>query len=565
MSTDAVQPALTEDHLKKPLVLIPLLYFMQAMPVFIVQAVAGLVYKDFGIANADIARWTSLISLPWSMQFLLGPLIEFNGTKRMWILGGQAVIAVGLIVTAFSLGTPNAFSLSLAILAITAITSALCNIATDGFYIITQTRDQQTKYAGIQTMCFRLGRLFCTWFMVKFAGRLQTQGSTPEKAWTTMFVIAAVVYLAGFIWNNFALPRVSADVPKPTTEENQNRRNLQRTLLIVFSGLGVYFMLNGLVRLIAHGLWFAWGADPDGKWKGWQLVFPTIDKKVGEITEKVQVPVRWGPLDSPFSPVMSEIVQVAVCGALAFTAIWAARRMLRGSEMSTAIQTFLQLPGITSILFFILFYRLPEAMIGSLSALFYRDSFEKGGLGLSTELVGDVKGLVSVLGIIAGGVLGGWVVHKLGLKRAFLPVALAMHLPNALYLWAAANNTTIPPLPVLDVLNDPSSLVKVFVHPLGLIEFFDQLGYGVGYAAYFVYLMQVAQRGKYVTAHYAIASGLGALCIAFAGISGGIIQSNYGWTGFFWAVLAASIPGLAALYLIPWDDKKPDYAIPTTD
>lgn len=545
---DAAQ---SSSHLTKPWLTVPLLYFMQAIPVFIVQQVAVLVYKDFGVDNLMITRWTSLIALPWSMQFLLGPLVEFNGTKRSWILGGQAIISVTLIIAAFSLGLPDAFNISLAIFAITAITSALCNIATDGFYIIAQTKSDQTKYAGIQTTFFRLGRLFCMWLLVKVAGKLVAEhGYKAPQAWTLVLAAASGLYLIGFLVNARTVPKLSIDEPKPQTEPNQNRRNLARTLLITAAGLAAYFMLNAMTRLVAHGLWKTLDGDPAGKLKGWMLNFPENKIKVDGIEQTVQLPVRWGPLDSPFSPIMSEVVQAAICAALLVGAVVWLKKVLKDTEMATAMSTFFRQEGIPAILFFVLFYRLPEAMLGGLTALFFKDPVAKGGLGITTEQVGDIKGLFSVFGIIVGGLIGGYVVHKLGLKRAFLPVAIAMHLPNILYLLASMNNSAIPPLPQL------TDIAHFVSHPLVLIEFFDQMGYGIGYAAYFVYLMQVAQRGSYVTAHYAIASGLGALCIAMAGIVGGIVQSNYGWVGFFWAVIIATLPGLIALYLIPWNDKQ---------
>jgi PAT family beta-lactamase induction signal transducer AmpG len=174
-------------------------------------------------------------------------------------------------------------------------------------------------------------------------------------------------------------------------------------------------------------------------------------------------------------------------------------------------------------------------MIGKMSALFYRDKVDAGGLALTTEMVADVKGLFGVIGIIGGGLLGGWIVHKLGMKRAFWPVALAMHVPNFMYLAAAYNQ----------------QLFAGNVGLLRLLEVVDQMGYGVGYAAYFVYLMTFAAKGNYQTTHYAIASGLGALCISLAGIMGGITQSNFGWTGMFWCVMLLGIPALWTLLIIP--------------
>lgn len=526
----ALDPKGDRIFLDKPWAMFPLLYLMQAMPVHIVQDVSTLVYKDLGIPNAEIAKWTSLIALPWSMQFLLGPLVDFNSTKRKWILGGQVFIALGLILAAFSLGTKDAFAVSLAILMVTAISSALCNIATDGFYIISLTKYQREGLAPVQTTCYRLGRLAVVFGMVKGAGWMISQRQiAPEKAWTTVLAIAAVAYLIGHIVLRFVLKPVEPDEPRPHTEPAQTQKNLQRTLGLVFTGLSTYFALNGLVRLIAHGLWSVLGADPEGKWKGWMLSVPAEPEIL-----------RWGPIPAGSNPVLAEFIQFAVCGVIAIAGQAFFRRSVKGSEMETGLRTFFFQDGIIPLLIFVLFYRFPEAMIGKMTGLFYRDDLAKGGLGLTTEIVGDIKGLFGVIGIIVGGIVGGYIVHKIGLKRAFWMVALAMHVPNLLYLLASYQQS---------MFADNMMLLRA-------VELVDQAGYGIGYAAYFVYLMSFAARGHYQTTHYAIAAGLGALCISLAGILGGIMQSNFGWSGTFWGVLVLGIPALWTLLIIPIEQDK---------
>jgi len=520
-SSSSVEKVLIE----KPWTIFPLLYFMQAMPVFIVQEVSTLVYKDLGIPNAEIAKWTSLIALPWSMQFLLGPLVDFNSTKRNWVLGGQLSVAIGLILAAFSLGTKDAFAVSLAILMVTAISSALCNIATDGFYIISLVQKQRTAMAPIQTTFFRLGRLAVVFGIAKGAGYcIEKKIFPPAQAWTYFLAGAAAFYLLGHMIMRLVTPRVETDQPRPETEPNQTKRNLSRTLGLVATGLGTYFALNSVVRIAAHGLWTALGADPEGRWKGWMLSLP----KEPEI-------LRWGPIPAGNNPLMAEVIQFAVCAAIGLFSLQFFRKSVKGSEMETGLKTFFFQPGILPLLIFVLFYRFPEAMVGKMSTLFYRDPVDAGGLALTTEMVADVKGLFGVIGIIAGGLLGGAIVHKLGMKRAFWPVALAMHVPNILYLVATYNQQTFAGNIML----------------LRGVEVVDQMGYGIGYAAYFVYLMSFAAKGKYQTTHYAIASGLGALCISLAGILGGIAQSNFGWSGTFWFVMLLGIPALWTLLIIP--------------
>ena len=83
----------------------------------------------------------------------------------------------------------------------------------------------------------------------------------------------------------------------------------------------------------------------------------------------------------------------------------------------------------------------------------------------------------------------------------------------------------------------------------------EMFGYGFGFAGYMIYLMRIAQRSEYRTAHYAIATGLGAMCIMVAGISSGVIQKNFGYTGLFAVASFAAIPGLLTLLIIPMDEE----------
>lgn len=616
--------------LRNPWTFVPLLYFMQAIPVTIVQEVATIFYKDLGVANDPIVRWTSLISLPWSLQLLLGPLVDLNGTKRNWILGGQALIAVGLIATALLLRVPYAFEITLLILGATAVTSALCNIATDGFYIISMAKDQQAKFVGVQTTCYRLGRLFCTGLLVLFVGLLmrfeplpvtapegssltvakdgrermvssvslvidqgllKTRGGetvlgvpvegkdgktsreiqapagvfglecspegevvalrvtgkepfgrlalataadpaapatglvvgqskpgiSPAVAWPAILLAAALIYGLGSLINRKTVPRPAEDRPAVPSEENETRKNILRTVVLLGIGVGGYFTLNAAVRLIAHaasgGSLFGWSLA------GWRL--PEPNTIIG--------------FDLGIGSVGAELAQLVVCGLVVAGTLAAARRLIVGTPMGDAFSSFVRQQGIWAIFFFILTYRFGEAMVAKMSPLFLKDSIVNGGLAVQNEQLGLIKGVAGVIGIVLGGLAGGWVVARLGLRRAFWLLAICMHVPNLLYLWASYAH---PPIAYL----------------YG-VDFVDQFGYGFGFAGYMVYLMWVAQRGSYKTAHYAIGTGMGALCIAIAGVVSGVLQKNFGYHGFFIWVIFLTIPGMLALLFIPLDDQ----------
>jgi PAT family beta-lactamase induction signal transducer AmpG len=198
------------------------------------------------------------------------------------------------------------------------------------------------------------------------------------------------------------------------------------------------------------------------------------------------------------------------------------------------ITSYFQQYKIAAIISFILLFRFGEAMLLKLVSPFLLDKPEVGGLGLSTAEVGLVYGTFGVLALIIGGILGGIIVAKYGLKKTILPLALALHLPNIFFVYMAANK---PPL----------SMVYLLVA-------LEQFGYGLGLTAFMVYLMRIAKE-PYQTSYYAISTGIMALGMMIPGIISGSIQQAIGYKNFFIFVCALAIVGIATIFFLPWDEE----------
>ncbi len=184
---------------------------------------------------------------------------------------------------------------------------------------------------------------------------------------------------------------------------------------------------------------------------------------------------------------------------------------------------------------FILLYRLGEAMLLKLVSPFLLDPHEAGGLGLTTSQVGIVYGTVGILALVIGGVLGGWLIARFGLRRCIWPLVIAMHLPDLFFVSMAWVRPSI-----------------AFVYPLVALE---QFGYGMGFTVFTVYLMYSAE-GKYKTSHYAISTGIMALGMMLPGFLSGWLQQAVGYPVFFIIVCFLTIPGMLTIPFLP--DKKSD-------
>jgi PAT family beta-lactamase induction signal transducer AmpG len=483
----------------RPWLFVPVLYVMQAIPATLVREVATLLYKDLGIANARIALWVSLLALPWMLKLFWGPVVDLNFTRRRWVLAMQSIILGALAALALALRLPAFFPISLAILFLMAVASATHDIALDGLYLLALTKQQQAGFVGVQSACFRIGRLLCTGGLVFLAGILQQSGVSILGSWMIVIGLVAGLYGSGWFYARYFLPRLATDVPAADVSPAENRGNLLRTVLVVLGGVGLYGVLAGGLRLAGNLIGLA----------AWRL-------DSGEI--------RWN----------AGMLGVGV--ALLIPIVAGLRMSLRGTVMADAFASFARQPRLGAVLAFILFYRFGEAMVTLVAPLFLRDARDAGGMGLSVAEIGLINGLAGVVGIILGGIAGGGLISRYGLGKTFWPLVVCMHAPNLLYVWAASAH---PP-----------------TWTMYGVAFVDQFGYGFGFAAYSVYLMYVSQRGHYRTSHYAIATGLGSLCIALAGILSSILQSVVGYVGFFLAVCVCTIPGMLTLLVIPLEEKR---------
>lgn len=185
---------------------------------------------------------------------------------------------------------------------------------------------------------------------------------------------------------------------------------------------------------------------------------------------------------------------------------------------------------------FLLLYRLGESQLVKLASPFLLDAQEAGGLGLTTGQVGFVYGTVGMLMLTVGGLLGGFVAAKHGLKKWIIWMAIAINLPDVVYIYLAHTQTA-------DFFT-----INVCV---GI----EQFGYGFGFTAYMLYMILISE-GEYKTAHFAITTGFMALGMMLPGMISGWIQSLIGYSNFFVWVLITTIPGIILVYFLPID---PDF------
>lgn len=188
------------------------------------------------------------------------------------------------------------------------------------------------------------------------------------------------------------------------------------------------------------------------------------------------------------------------------------------ADFKETIKTFFQKEQVIVGILFMLLYRMPEGLLVKISTLFLIDAETNGGLGLSPQELGFVQGTVGVIGLTLGGILGGIVAGKDGLKRWLWPMVCAITLPDIVYVFMAYAL--------------PANLLIVNV-----CVFIEQFGYGFGFTAYMLYLIYYS-RGEYKTSHYALCTAFMALSMMIPGLFAGALQEAVGYRMFFIIVMA---------------------------
>jgi len=199
---------------------------------------------------------------------------------------------------------------------------------------------------------------------------------------------------------------------------------------------------------------------------------------------------------------------------------------------ATFVSFFRKKQALVAILF-MLFYRFPEAQLVKLVTPFLIDPREVGGLGLTTSEIGLVYGTIGIIGLTLGGIIGGIVAAHGGLKKWLWPMALAITLPDLVFIYLSS------------ALPESLLIINVCV-------FIEQFGYGFGFTAYMLYLIYFSD-GEHKTAHYAICTAFMALGMMLPGMIAGWLQEQLGYVNFFWWVMGCCLITLAVTAFLKID------------
>jgi PAT family beta-lactamase induction signal transducer AmpG len=527
---------------------IPSLYFYQGIPYSIVMITSGLIYKTMGVSIAMFAFWTSLLYLPWAIKPLWSPYIDVVSTKRNWILWTQLLLGAAFIAVGLVMQLPYYFPLSIAFFALIAISSASHDIAADGFYMLSLDQHRQSFFVGIRSTFYRFAMLTA---------------------------LGLLPLIAGIIQENTGLDPVSFEVNAvPVSQfktsdivEFQNTKQEGTPKIVIFpEKVQIPIFEKGISNLDSVVVYIALSAPPAPG----ETIVVNLGRKSG--SKDIGLPknhtgrfeftgLNWNKpeaavlrIDHNLTSHTSSVFR-ATAGNIAFSwtvslgligvvllllAVYHRIVLPRPNEIKDKTKvdlkvygevfaSFFTKPGIIPALVFFLLYRLGEAQLVKVATPFLVDSRGSGGIGLTSAQYGIAYGTLGMICLTLGGILGGVVVSRFGLKRMIWIMALAMNVPIAVYVYLSA----FQPVP-----GDLSIYLSIAA---------EQMGYGFGFTAYMIYMLSFVGESKFKTAEFAIGTSLMALGMMIPGMISGYMKELLGYQHFFVYVLLCAIPGMVAI------------------
>ena len=541
---------------------IPSLYFAEGIPYIIVMFVASDMYKTMGIANSTLAFWTSILYLPWVIKPLWSPFVDIYSTKRKWIVWMQIALAIAFFGVSLVLHLPWWFPLTLMFLWVMAFTSSTHDIAADGFYMLALDEHNQAFFTGIRSTFYRLAMI---------AG------------------LGLLVIITGLILDNTGLETVHVDiqaVPESQITETFDEKNI---LFKEEEGTPKILVFPEEIKVPLYDessdnpidstvIYFVLSAPPEenkdikmtfGHKKGSQDIYLAttvvfeFNKDNWNISQKAIIKVKHNlkkSTNARFDAKAGDIafswsVSIGFLGIL-FLLFAAYHKFILPSPESdnpnnkkqndsyiNVFATFFKKEGILPSIAFLLLYRFSESQLTKMASPFLLDSRESGGLALSLTEKGFAYGTIGLIGLVVGGILGGIVASRHGLKKWIWWMAISINLPNVVYIFMSYAL--------------PSNLVVV-----NACIAIEQFGYGFGFTGYMLYMLYIAGQGEYKTAHFAITTAFMALGMMIPGMISGAIQEFLGYQHFFIYVILCTIPSFVALWFIKID---PGFGIKKSD
>lgn len=242
---------------KSPWWWIPTLYFAEGIPYFLVNNISVMMFTKMGVPNGEMALFTSLLYLPWTIKPFWSPFVDIFKTKRWWILSMQMLMTAAFVLLTLTIPHPSMemiasgetpismFWLMLILFVIVAFASATHDIAADGFYMLALTNHEQAAFVGIRSTFYRISSIFGQGVLLVIAGELEKRTDIP-LAWQLTLLCTSVIFALITLWHVFVTPKPTFDRSSMGEEQKSAKAIFEefgRTFVTYFQKPGIWLAM----------------------------------------------------------------------------------------------------------------------------------------------------------------------------------------------------------------------------------------------------------------------------------------------------------------------------------
>ncbi len=193
------------------------------------------------------------------------------------------------------------------------------------------------------------------------------------------------------------------------------------------------------------------------------------------------------------------------------------------------LASYFKRSGAVSMLLFIMLYKLGDAIAGAMTTPFLLD------LGFSRSDVGTVNKAFGLLSTIAGTLVGGGIIARIGINRSLWIFAFLQAVSNLSFTalaWVGKN-------------------YAVMVGSIAL----ENICGGMGNAAFVAFMMSLCDK-RFTATQYAMLTSFMAVTRVFAALPTGFAVHALGWAMFYAVSVLGAVPGILLLpRFAPWRPK----------
>jgi PAT family beta-lactamase induction signal transducer AmpG len=465
-----------------------ILYFAEGFPFGIFYDVLPVYFRQMGVDLREIG-FLSLLGLAWTVKFLWAPAVDYYRRHRRWMLVADLGMAGLLLFLSVGSGFGPAVQTAIVMFA---VLSATNDIAIDGYTVELLNKSELGLANGVRNGMYRVGVLAVGVILIL----------SHYISWNVTFAAGALCMML--------LGTLCLAAPREAAINVVAQRFFLGRLFAAASAAVVLFALVNFGILSALAPLFP---EQQTLIKGLAIVLTIVALAIG-----ATLVLKRGTSENKSGSV---VASTPLFGALA---------------------EILKRPYIIAVMFFILTYKLGDASMGPMVRPFWVDA------GFTAQDIGLVSVIFGLGLSIAGGLIGGWIIDRVGIFHALWILGLFQAVSNLGYVWAASA------IPLATPGVEPTLADRALIYFASAGESFTG---GLGSVAFLAFMMAIVNK-KFAAAEYAVFSSLFAITRHLSGFASGFGAHYMGYAGYFLLTFFLSFP---AYLLLPWVKRVLDNAL----